>query len=333
MKKAPSFTRSITIAQNKLVEIPKPLELLSQNEIQRKQNISKITTFTLKYLTNEFLKSGFEWLLPVIFSKSTDPLWPDPGASIEKRVEVEIYGKTVRATQSMIVHKIVACSLVQPKLFVLSPNVRIEKIERANSGLHAYEFTQLDFEIRNASSREVRSLVERMISGLVRNVKSNLSFELSFLNRNHSLKIPETPFKVYDREELENKYGRNWETQLTLVIANPVWITNVPREFYDFEDFENGKWDNYDLLLPRYGEVLSGSKREWEYHKLIRKMERDNIRQENFALLLNLAKQGKLKPSAGAGIGIKRLVSWIASARHVGETQMFPKIPGLVYDL
>lgn len=333
MKKAPSFARSITIAQNKLVEIPKPLELLSQSEIQRKQNISKITTFTLKYLTSEFLKSGFEWLLPVIFSKSTDPLWPDPGASIEKRVEVEIYGKTVRATQSMIVHKIVACSLVQPKLFVLSPNVRIEKIERANSGLHVYEFTQLDFEIRNASSREVRSLVERIISGLVRNVKSNLSFELSFLNRNYSLKIPEAPFKVYDREELENKYGRNWETQLTLEITNPVWITNIPREFYDFEDFENGMWDNYDLLLPRYGEVLSGSKREWEYHKLARKMERDNIKQENFALLLNLAKQGKLRPSAGAGIGIERLVGWLTGARHVGETQMFPKIPGLVYEL
>lgn len=333
MKKAPSFARSITIAQNKLVEIPKPLELLSPSEIQRKQNISKITTFTLKYLTSEFLKSGFEWLLPVIFSKSTDPLWPDPGASIEKRVEVEIYGKTVRATQSMIVHKIVACSLVQPKLFVLSPNVRIEKIERANSGLHVYEFTQLDFEIRNASSREVRGLVEKIISGLVRNVKSNLSFELSFLNRNYSLKIPEAPFKVYDREKLENKYGRHWETQLTLEITNPVWITNIPREFYDFEDFEKGAWDNYDLLLPKYGEVLSGSKREWEYHKLIRKMERDNIKQENFALLLNLAKQGKLKPSAGAGIGIERLVSWIAGARHVGETQMFPKIPGLVYDL
>jgi len=333
MKRAQAFGRSLAIAQDKLVEIPKPIELLSESEIQRKQIISKIMTFTLEYLTYEFLKSGFEWLLPVIFSKSTDPLWPDPGASIEKRVEVEIYGKTVRATQSMIVHKMVACSLVQPKLFVFSPNVRIEKIERANSGLHVYEFTQLDFEIRNASSREVRSLVEKMISGLIKSVKNNLSFELSFLGRNHSLAIPETPFRVYDREELENKYGRNWETQLTFEITNPIWITNVPREFYDFEDFEKGAWDNYDLLLPKYGEVLSGARREWEYPKLVRKMERDNIKQENFALLLNLAKQGKLKPSAGAGIGIERLVSWIVGARHVGETQMFPKIPGLVYDL
>jgi asparaginyl-tRNA synthetase len=62
-------------------------------------------------------------------------------------------------------------------------------------------------------------------------------------------------------------------------------------------------------------------------------MERDNVRKENYSLLLRLAEEGRLKPSAGAGIGIERLVSWITGAKHVGETQLFPKIPGIVYDL
>jgi len=35
----------------------------------------------------------------------------------------------------------------------------------------------------------------------------------------------------------------------------------MPREFYDYENFETGKWNNYDLFLPSHGEVLSGSKR------------------------------------------------------------------------
>jgi asparaginyl-tRNA synthetase len=110
-------------------------------------------------------------------------------------------------------------------------------------------------------------------------------------------------------------------------------VTNIPREFYDFEDVEEGTWDNYDLLLPKYGEVLSGARREWEYSKLIRKMQRDNVRQESFELLLKLARERRLKPSAGAGIGIERLVSWIVGAKHIGETQLFPRIPGFVYDL
>jgi len=332
MKRA-KVLQSLAMAEDRQTETPKPLEQLSESEIERKRCISRIMTYILKYLTCEFVNEDFEWLLPVIFSKSTDPLWPDLGASIEKRVEVEIYGETVRTTQSMIVHKMVACSLAQPKLFILSPNVRIERRERASSGVHVYEFTQLDFEIRDAAPREIRTLVEKLVLGLVRSVKSDMIEELTYLERSDSLKVPEIPFRVYDRKGLENRYGRDWEARLVLETSNPVWVTNIPREFYDFEDFEKGTWDNYDLLLPKYGEVLSGGRREWEHDKLVTKMERDNVRQSDFESLLNLAKERRLKPSAGAGIGIERLVGWIVGAKHIGETQLFPKIPGLVYDL
>jgi len=321
------------VAKDKLIEIPKSLEQMSENEIERKRCISRVMTCVLRHLTLEFLNRGFEWLLPVIFSQSTDPLWPDPGASIEKRIEVEIYGKTVRTTLSMIFHKMVACSLAHPKLFTLSPNVRVERGDRANSGIHAYEFTQLDFEVRDATSKSIRTLVEEVVCGLIGNVKKQMREELLYLGRYDSLKIPATPFRVYDRRELEKKYGRGWETKITLEADNPIWITNIPREFYDFEDFGKGKWDNYDLILPYYGEVLSGSRREWEYSKIVRKMERDGVGKGNYKVLLKLAKEQKLKPSAGAGIGVERLVSWVVGAKHIGETQLFPKIPGIVYDL
>jgi asparaginyl-tRNA synthetase len=328
-----ALKESVTIVKEKQLEMPKPLEQLSEGEMERKRCISKVMTHVLKYFTSQFINEGFEWLLPVILSKSTDPLWPDPGASIEKRIEVEIYGKAVRATLSMIVHKMVACSFAYPKLFTLSPNIRIEKSERANSGIHSYEFTQLDFEVRNATSKEIRSLVEGLLCGLIKSLKRNMSEELIYLGRYDSLKVPKTPFRVYDKDELEKEYGRNWETKIIFKSCDPIWVTNIPREFYDFEDFETGKWDNYDLLLPKYGEVLSGSRREWEYSKILRKMERDSVRKENYELLLKLSKGGKLRPSAGAGIGIERTVGWIVGAKHIGEVQPFPKIPGIVYDL
>lgn len=316
-----------------VISIAKPLEQLSEEELSRKKCISRVMTHSLRYLTGEFVKNGFEWLLPVIFSKSTDPLWPDPGASLEKRVEVEIYGETVRTTLSMIVHKMVACSLAYPKLFTLSPNFRIERRERAHTGIHAYEFTQLDFEVRDATSDNIMAFVEKVFCGLIKSLRQNLREELTYLGRYDSLKTPKTPFKVYDRKELESIYGKDWETKAVLNAQEPFWVTNIPREFYDFEDFDSGKWDNYDLFLPKYGEVLSGSKREWDYQKITRKMERDGVKKENFKLLLSLAREGKIKPSAGAGIGVERLVSWIVGARHIGETQPFPKIPGIVYEL
>jgi len=317
----------------KVIEIPKPIHELSDEEIEVKKSIGKVMTAVQKYLVDYLLKREFYWLRPVLVSPSTDPLWPDPGASIEKRVEFEIYGQVVRLTLSMIIHKLVACSLVYPKLFILSPNIRIEKRQRLYTGIHLYEFTQLDFEVRNATSKDIISLVEDMICGLISYLKKNLSDELKHLGRYYDLTVPDKPFKVYDKRTLEEKYGSSWETEFPRDLSDPAWVVNIPREFYDYEDFETGKWDNYDLYLPGFGEVLSGARREWEYEKILKKMERDGVRKENYKTLLKLAKEGRLKPTAGAGIGIERLVAWITGVKHIGEVQPFPKIPGVVYEL
>jgi asparaginyl-tRNA synthetase len=315
------------------VEAPKPLEQLTESEIERKACIGKVMTYTLRNLTAHFLDNDFQWLLPVALSQSTDPLWPDPGASIDKRIEVDIYGKTVRTTASMIIHKLIAASTAYPKLFILSPNIRIEKAERACTGKHIYEFTQLDFEARNATSKDIISLVDDAVCKLVASVKRDMKTELICLGKYDTLKVPKKPFKIYDKQELEKEYGADWETSVAMENGAPVWVTNIPREFYDFEDFETGKWDNYDLFLPQYGEVLSGAKREWEYDKILKKIERDKIHKENYALVLKLAKEGRLKPCAGAGIGMERIVSWLTGAKHIAETQPFPRVPGTVNDL
>jgi asparaginyl-tRNA synthetase len=290
-------------------------------------------THTIRSLTSTFLDNGFHWLLPVALSQSTDPLWPDPGASIDKRIEVDIYGKTVRTTSSMIIHKLIASSIVYPKLFILSPNIRVEKAERAYTGKHVYEFTQLDFEARGASSKDVFGLVEGAISNLLTSLGVSMKGQLMDVCGCDLVDVPKTPFRVYDRRELELDYGSDWEIGIASATKEPVWITNIPREFYDYEDFDTGKWDNYDLFMPQYGEVLSGARREWEYTKILCKIERDKVNKQNYALLLKLAKEGRIKPSAGAGIGMERLVSWLTGVKHIGETQPFPRVPGVVHEL
>lgn len=332
-RKQECIQKGLTVDRKRIIELPKPLEEVAGREIERRRCIGRVMTRVLKHLTAQFTDNEFEWLLPVVFSQSTDPLWPDQNASIEKRLEVEVYGRTVRPTASMIVHKLVACSLAHPKLFILSPNIRLEKQERANTGMHAYEFTQLDFEVRNAASGSIRSFVEGIVCGLLADLKSHMSDELHCLRTDRGLTVPTTPFRVYDTEKLAKEYGKDWEAQLILESDAPFWVTNIPREFYDFEDFETGRWDNYDLLLPGYGEVLSGARREFEHSKIVRKMETGGVRKENYRVLLKMAEEGRLKPSAGAGIGLERLVSWVVEAKHVGEVQLFPKIPGTVYEL
>jgi len=298
----------------------------------RKMAILRIQTEVLRVMVERLLEKGFYWILPVILSKSTDPLWPDPEFSIEKKVEVEIYGEKVSAMQSMIVHKRVLVSIGPEKIFILSPNIRIERRDRAATGRHLYEFTQFEVEVAYAKMQDIFGICEGLITESIKHVRKHLSRELEVLGR--ELRIPRTPFKVYKMSELEEKYGTSWQDEVSRVIEDPIWVTGIPRQFYDYEDLETGEWKNYDLILPEgYGEVISGAEREYEYEKLVKKLERDGLDKSSYKILLDLAKEGLLKPSAGAGLGIERFIAYLVGARHVAEVQPFPRIPGIVPEI
>jgi len=299
---------------------------------EEKKAILHIFSESLHALTSSFLKRGFIWLLPVITSKVTDPLWPDPGASLETKPELEIYGERIILTQSMIIHKRLLVSSSYDKIFILSPNVRIEKRERAKTGRHAYEFTQLDFEIKNAKMEDVFKLIEEVIEELIEHLR--IYCKEDFEKLGIKVEKPKRPFKIYRMKELEEKYGKDWEEIASKESKEPFWVIDIPRYFYDFEDLEKGEWHNYDLILPEgYGEVASGGEREWEYEKIVYKMKRDGIRLEAYKYYLELAKKGLLVPSSGAGIGVERLIRWITKRSHIEEVQPFPRIPGKVADL
>jgi len=294
--------------------------------------VLKIQSKVLKTMTDILLEKGFQWVLPVILTRSTDPLWPDPGYSIEDRIEVEIYGIRVKTMQSMIVHKRVLVSLGPEKIFILSPNIRIESRRRMTTGKHLYEFTQLDLEVAHAKMKDIFTLFEELVVKSIEVVKEEMREELELLSRD--LRTPTTPFRVYKRAELEKEYGDRWEEEISRTSRDPVWVIDIPRQFYDFQDFETGEWRNYDLILPEgYGEVLSGAEREYEYEKILKKIERDGLRKDDYRLMLDLAEKKLLKPSAGAGIGVERFIQYICGLKHIGEVQPFPRIPGIVPDL
>ena len=71
---------------------------------REKDAVFKICTATMRSMVDLLVEKGFYWILPVILAKSTDPLWPDSAASIEKRIELEIYGQKVRTMPSRIIH-------------------------------------------------------------------------------------------------------------------------------------------------------------------------------------------------------------------------------------
>ena len=179
--------------------------------------------------------------------------------------------------------------------------------------------------------KDILTLFEEIIVDSISFLKTNNSEDLELLERD--LSTPDTPFKVYNRIELEDRYGDAWETMASHE-NDPIWVTNIPREFYDFEEEQTGEWRNFDLFLPEgYGEAISGGEREYEYNKILKKIERAGLDKDNFNLILKLAKEEKLKPSAGAGLGIERFLRYICGTKHVADVQVFPRVPGIVTEL
>ncbi|WP_281400580.1 asparagine synthetase A [Thermococcus camini] len=283
--------------------------------------VMEIQTRVIDYMTRYMVAKGFKWMLPVMLSSITDPLWPDPAAEEAlKPPEVEVYGSRLRLTHSMILHKQMAVAMGIDRLFILSPNIRLEG-RSADDGRHAYEFTQLDFEVAYTSMDDVMGLIEGLISGLFREARS--------WGPEREVPKVKPPFKRFTLEEIKEEFGD--EDEASKVMDEPFWVTDIEREFYDREDPERpGHFRNYDLYLPEgYGEVSSGGEREWEYEVIASKMKKAGISLEAFRPYLEVAKAGLLRPSAGAGIGVERLVRYMVGAKHIAEVQPFPRIPGV----
>ena len=298
------------------------------SHLKEMKPILRIQTTMLREMQSFMIDRGFVQLMPVITSKFTDPLSPDPASSVVFTPTFEYYSQKLMITQSMLLHKQLSL-LAADKIFTFSPNVRLERSEKRETGRHAFEFTQMDFEIAYAKMKDVMDLVEDLIIHVIKKVKEECKEELDLLGR--ELKVPLKPFKVYRYSEVLEKYGS--DDVLSEKEKDPFWIIDIKRGFYDKEDEGHpGHYLNYDLILPEgYGEVLSGGEREYKYERIIKRMkELEKVGKDfsSFENYLEVAKMGLLKPSAGGGVGVERLLRFLTGKKHIKEVQLFPRIPG-----
>ncbi len=297
------------------------MKTLSESKIKE---VLKIQSEIRKILGDELRKKGFIEISPVIISPITDPLnHPTAPATIK------CYGRKYHLTQSMIFHKQLSLRTLD-KIFIFSPNIRLEPLDRKDTGRHLFEFTQLDLEVKNASREDVMKLCEELLVSVIKSVKKNCKKELETLGR--KIKTPKKPFKQIKYEHAFQQFGKNFEIIISKNSQTPTWIIDIPlkkREFYDKEDPENpGYLRDMDLIYPEgFGEALSGGEREYHYEKIKTRIRKKGQRLSQFRQYLKLAEKN-LPPSAGFGIGLERLTRYICGLKKIEETTLFPKIPG-----
>lgn len=284
----------------------------------------EVTSAVLGACRDFLVREGFVEILPVILAPVTDPLRTTP-----EWATLSAYGTSWYLTRSMIFHKQAAVR-IHPQIFCFSPNVRLEPVERAKTGRHLFEFVQLDLEAREASREEVMDLGERLLFHVLDVVRRECGGALRKIGR----ELPEysRPFPRLTWQEARQEFGEDFELELSRRSSGPVWLVDFPvdqREFYDREDPKRpGVLLDMDLIYPGgYGEALSGGEREYQPERIKARILRQGLSLEAFSPILALAQDG-LFPSAGFGIGVERLVRFLCGFSHVGETRLFPRIPG-----
>lgn len=137
----------------------------------------------------------------------------------------------------------------------------------------------------------------------------------------------------------EFKWGKDLggsdETIISLMHEKPVFVTHYPREakaFYMRTDRTNPKVvENYDLLAPQgFGEIIGGSVREDDYDMLLKRIQKEGYKPENYAWYLDLRKYGSA-PHGGFGLGVERTVAWVTGERHIRQCIAYPRMMDKIY--
>ncbi|HEX5543454.1 MAG TPA: asparagine synthetase A [Micromonospora sp.] len=305
--------------------------------VLRVQN--EITAAAREYLASD----SFVEMLPPIIGPVTDP-----GTHDIKQLEVDYYGHRYKLMTSAILYK-QASLLTFDRIFYIAPNIRLEPLETASTARHLTEFHQIDVEVAHASRDDILLVAQGLVTHIVRRVIDRMATDLAFLGRDPRvfdallsgdfgrMTHHDATAVLHDlghRQSIDTEIDWFGERLLSTHQERPFFVTGYPkgsRGFYDREDPDRpGTLRNFDLIASEgYGELCSGSEREFEYRRIVARIRETGEDPAKYGWYLDLVREG-IKDSAGFGIGLERLTCYIAGLDAAWQANAYPKLPGQV---
>jgi asparaginyl-tRNA synthetase len=300
-------------------------EALEKIKSKKLPNILRVQQTVLKAVDEYMYSHGVTRIMPLMMGPITDTL----NHSVE---ESKLYyqDQEFDVMKSMIFHKqLTLMNEALDKIYIVSPNIRLERAERGDDR-HLFEFTQVDFEFKDASMDTIFDFMQGLLVYVFGVVKEKCAYELEALGVGTDHLDISAPFKRYRTEELREKYGEDFERIASKKALEPFWLINHKREFYDAEDLEKmGTYKNYDLIWPMgFVEALSGGEREYKYDRILTRMREIGADEAAFKDYIELARRGELTKTAGAGFGVERMTRFICKLRGVDDATIFSRKPG-----
>jgi asparaginyl-tRNA synthetase len=233
-----------------------------------------------------------------------------------------------------------ASAMAFGKVYTFGPTFRAEK---SKTRRHLTEFWMLEPEIAFGDLEDAMQLAEDMLVHAVRHVLGERRAELEVLERDLSLlERIDKPFPrmTYDEAaelllEAEVGFqpggdlGAADETFLSSRFERPLMITHYPAEVKAFYMKRDPERPDRSLCVDvlgteGVGEIIGGSQREDDLDALLARVREHELPEQAFQWYLDLRRYGSV-PHSGFGLGLERLVGWIAGVPHIRECIPFPR--------
>ncbi len=232
------------------------------------------------------------------------------------------------------------------KVYTIAPSFRAEK---SRTRRHLTEFWHAEAEVAWAHLPDIMRVMEDLITYVVDRVLDECSEELRFLGRDTTaLENVKPPFyrvsydealEILERKGLKVPWGEDFgadeERELTKEFDKPILLYGFPEKakaFYHKNDPKRPEVTlSVDLLAPEgYGEIIGGGERIESEKELIEKIKRFNLDPKDYEWYIDLRRYGSV-PHSGFGLGMDRLVMWIAGLDHIVDAIPFPRTIRRIY--
>ncbi|MBM7643409.1 asparagine--tRNA ligase [Streptococcus loxodontisalivarius] len=300
-------------------------------------------------IRNAILMASAEFFDKNGFIKFDSPILSSNAAEDSTELfETDYFGNPAFLSQSGQLY-LEAGAMALGRVYDFGPVFRAEK---SKTRRHLTEFWMMDAEYPFLSHDESLDLQEAYVKALIQGVLDRAPQALETLERDvDALKryIAE-PFKrvsyddaitllqehendedaEYEHLEHGDDFGSPHETWISNYFGVPTFVVNYPASFKAFYMKPvPGNPERVlcaDLLAPEgYGEIIGGSERETDYDKLMARIDQEGLNPADYDFYLDLRKYGSV-PHCGFGLGLERMVTFVAGTKHIREAIPFPRM-------
>ncbi|NPD88847.1 MAG: asparagine--tRNA ligase [Asgard group archaeon] len=292
------------------------------------------------------LRAAREWFFENDFYETTPPILT--GAACEggsTLFSIKYFGETAYLSQSIQLY-LEALIYSLEKVYAITPSFRAEKMRTKR---HINEFWHIEGEEAWIDFEGNMKIQEELVAYIVQYVLEHNKTELKELGRDVStLETIKAPFKKINYKEAvdtlnENGFNLKWdedikteeERALSNIIGEPFFVRDYPsshKPFYVKLHEDDPKWCfSADLMAPEgFGEIITGGQREDVLDTLIRRIQEEGWKVEDYSWYIDLRKYGSV-PHSGFGLGAERLTWWLCGLDAIQETLPFPRTRNRIY--